>query len=70
MTDAGFTESAGSFQIEAKTEGGELRFHLRDKDGSQALISGGVLCQPDKKEEVIGLVKDYLKKFADVLGKD
>lgn len=70
MTDAGFTEDAGAFEIAAKTEGGELRFHLRDKSGSQPLISGGVVCQPDKKEEVVGLVKDYLKKFADVLGKD
>jgi hypothetical protein len=62
-----FHEDSGGYEIEGRLQNSTLHFNIRDKaDGAQVLTGGVTLDQSPRGEEILLLVKRYLRKFAEL----
>ncbi len=60
-----YQEEAGAYQIKAQLQSSVLRFRILDKaDGVEVLTGGVALDESPQRDEIVLLVKTYLRKFA------
>ena len=62
-----YREDSGDYKIEARLQNATLRFKILDKtDGAEVLTGGVALDASPRRDELVLLVKKYLRKFAEL----
>lgn len=66
-TDKDYREESGDYEIEARLQNATMRFKILDKtDGAEVLTGGVALDGSPHRDEIVLLVKKYLRKFAEL----
>ncbi|MCR9142269.1 MAG: hypothetical protein NXI24_08450 [bacterium] len=66
-TEKDYREDSGTYEIEARLQNSTLRFKILDKsDGAEVLTGGVALDVSPHRDEIVLLVKKYLRKFAEL----